>query len=137
MLTAVQGFATRNDMKLDERWVEIAKKESRGKFDIRAKLIRETNEQMLVKPIYTAEDVGAKDGEPEISGVYPYKRGHLATRSLPTECAYSRCKVVASSLPRVCAIRRCHLAARKRNQAARSLSIEIHDETHSRLFLDR
>lgn len=75
-----QAFASRNDMKIDERWMEIAKKESRGKFDIKEKLIRETNEQMLVKPIYTAEDLDTKSDElPEISGVYPYKRGHLAT----------------------------------------------------------
>ena len=32
---------------------------------------------MLVKPIYTAEDWSKT--APEISGEFPYKRGHLAT----------------------------------------------------------
>lgn len=54
-----------------------AEKESRGKYDVREKLIKETNEQMLTKPIYTSKD-WQPEGE-EISGEFPYKRGHLAT----------------------------------------------------------
>lgn len=41
-------------------------------------MIRETNEQMLIKPIYTSED-WSPPTEPEISGEFPYKRGHMAT----------------------------------------------------------
>ena len=41
---------------LDKRWREIAEKESKGKFNIEEKLIRETNEKMLIKPIYTSDD---------------------------------------------------------------------------------
>jgi len=33
---------------------------------------------MLIKPIYTSEDWKAPT-EPELSGVFPYKRGHMAT----------------------------------------------------------
>lgn len=33
---------------------------------------------MLTKPIYTGEDWNAPE-TPEISGLWPYKRGHLAT----------------------------------------------------------
>lgn len=41
-------------------------------------LIRETNEQMLVKPLYTSEDWQAP-AEPELPGVFPFKRGPYAT----------------------------------------------------------
>lgn len=34
---------------------------------------------MLVKPIYTKEDWSPPEGDAEISGVFPFKRGHLAT----------------------------------------------------------
>jgi hypothetical protein len=34
----------------------MAQNETKGKYDIKEKLIRETNEQMLTKPIYTGED---------------------------------------------------------------------------------
>ena len=44
-------------MSLNDKWMKMAEKETRGKYDIKEKLIRETNEQMLVKPIYTSEDV--------------------------------------------------------------------------------
>ena len=34
---------------------------------------------MLTKPIYTSHDWSEKTEQPEISGEFPYKRGHLAT----------------------------------------------------------
>ena len=72
--------AKRDAITLDRRWREIAVKESRGKYDIEQKLIRETNEKMLVKPIYTRDDFNLEGkADAEISGEYPYKRGHLAT----------------------------------------------------------
>ena len=72
--------AKRAAITLDKRWRDIAVKESRGKYDIEEKLIRETNEKMLVKPIYTRDDFNLEGSEnAEISGEYPYKRGHLAT----------------------------------------------------------
>ena len=45
----------------------MAEAETKGKIPIREKLIRETNEQMLIKPIYTSED-WSPPKEPELSG---------------------------------------------------------------------
>ena len=42
-------------MKLDAKWEALAAKELKGK-DVKETLVRETNEQMLVKPLYTQED---------------------------------------------------------------------------------
>ena len=71
---------TRDQMHLDKRWMEMAQKETKGKVDIKKQLIRETNEQMLIKPIYTKDDWNHPEGQPaEISGEFPFKRGHLAT----------------------------------------------------------
>jgi hypothetical protein len=68
MNSSVRTFATsKKDVYLNPAWVAMAEKESRGKFDVREKLIRETNEQMLVKPIYTSED-WSPPAEPELSG---------------------------------------------------------------------
>ena len=48
--------------------------------DVKSNLIRETNEQMLVKPLYTSEDWQApSEGGVEIPGQFPYKRGPYAT----------------------------------------------------------
>ena len=77
--SSFRAFATktRDDVHLPDNWVKLAEKESRGKYDVREKLIKETNEQMIMKPIYTAQDWKAPENE--ISGEFPYKRGHLAT----------------------------------------------------------
>ena len=74
------GFAAKNKdgMFLNEKWMAMAKKETKGKVNIHEKLIKETNEQMLIKPIYTKEDWSPPE-QPEISGEFPFKRGHLAT----------------------------------------------------------
>ena len=42
-------------MKLDAKWEALAAKEIKSK-DVKEVLVRETNEQMLVKPLYTSED---------------------------------------------------------------------------------
>ena len=47
--------------------------------DVKETLIRETNEQMLVKPLYTKEDVKERQPESELPGVFPYTRGPYAT----------------------------------------------------------
>jgi methylmalonyl-CoA mutase len=69
---------TRDDMTLNAKWLAMAEKETKGKVNIKEKLIRESNEQMLIKPIYTKEDWSPPE-EPEISGEFPFKRGHMAT----------------------------------------------------------
>jgi methylmalonyl-CoA mutase len=73
-------FATVNskkDVHLNKKWEALATKELKGK-DLREVLVRETNEQMLVKPLYTSEDWKAP-AEPEVPGVYPFKRGPYAS----------------------------------------------------------
>jgi methylmalonyl-CoA mutase N-terminal domain/subunit len=62
-------FASTNkkDVKLDAKWESLAAKELKGK-DMRQVLIRETNEQMLVKPLYTKEDWKAPEGQSEVPG---------------------------------------------------------------------
>lgn len=42
-------------MKLNAKWEALAAKELKGK-NVRDILIRETNEEMLMKPLYTQED---------------------------------------------------------------------------------
>jgi methylmalonyl-CoA mutase len=65
-------------MTLNAKWMVMAEKETKGRINIKEKLIKETNEQMLIKPIYTSED-WSPPKEPELSGEFPYKRGHMAT----------------------------------------------------------
>lgn len=64
-------------MFVNEHWEKLAAKELRGK-DVKETLIKETNEQMLIKPLYTNED-WMPPVEPEVPGVFPYKRGPYAT----------------------------------------------------------
>jgi len=65
-------------MSLNSHWEKLASKELRGK-DVKETLVRETNEQMLIKPLYTSEDWQPEEGQVEMPGVYPYKRGPYAT----------------------------------------------------------
>ena len=69
---------SRADITLNKKWMEMAEKETKGKVDVKEKLIRETNEKMFMKPIYTKAD-WSPPAEEEISGEFPYKRGHMAT----------------------------------------------------------
>lgn len=62
---------------MNAQWEKLASKELKGK-DVKETLVRETNEQMLIKPLYTNEDIN-QPGTPELPGVYPYKRGPYAT----------------------------------------------------------
>lgn len=73
-------FATkaRADITLNQKWLDMAEKETKGKVNIREKLIKETNEKMFMKPIYTKADWSPPENE-EISGEFPFKRGHMAT----------------------------------------------------------
>ena len=48
-------FSSRQDMPLNEHWSKLAAKELKGK-DVKETLIKESNEQMLIKPLYTCED---------------------------------------------------------------------------------
>ena len=62
---------------LNEKWSAMAQKELKGK-DVKETLVRETNEHMLMKPLYTAEDLDGSEKN-ELPGVFPYKRGPYAT----------------------------------------------------------
>lgn len=79
-LISTSNFSTRSkgQVYLNPKWLALAEKETKGKVPVRETLIRETNEQMFIKPIYTSEDWQAP-AEPELSGVFPFKRGHMAT----------------------------------------------------------
>jgi hypothetical protein len=62
-------FATgiKKDVKLDAKWEALAAKEIKGK-DVKETLVRETNEQMLVKPLYTQDDWKPSAGPAEVPG---------------------------------------------------------------------
>jgi methylmalonyl-CoA mutase len=56
----------------------MASKEIKGK-DVHETLVRETNEQMLMKPVYTQADWSPSESNPELPGVFPFTRGPYAT----------------------------------------------------------
>ena len=57
----------------------MAAKEIKGK-DVKDTLVRETNEQMLIKPLYTKEDWSpAEDKSEGLPGSFPFTRGPYAT----------------------------------------------------------
>ena len=56
----------KQDVKLDAKWEQLAGKELKGK-NVKDVLVRETNEQMLIKPLYTSEDWKAP-AQPEVPG---------------------------------------------------------------------
>ena len=56
----------------------MASKEIKG-HDVKETLIRETNEQMFMKPIYTQEDWSPPSNKPELPGDFPFTRGPYAT----------------------------------------------------------
>jgi methylmalonyl-CoA mutase len=62
---------------LNAEWEKMAQKELKTK-DVKSVLVRETNEQMFVKPVYTQEDWKPAE-KPEIPGVFPFTRGPYAT----------------------------------------------------------
>lgn len=63
--------------KMNQKWVDQAQKELRGK-DVHKTLVRNTQEDIEIKPIYTHQDVKPPTEE-ELSGFFPYKRGPYAT----------------------------------------------------------
>jgi methylmalonyl-CoA mutase len=62
---------------LNKKWEGLATKELKG-INVKDTLIRQTNEGIYVKPLYTQED-WAPGAEPEVPGVFPFKRGPYAT----------------------------------------------------------
>lgn len=79
MSPALRCFAgQKSDMKLNAEWLKMASKEIKGK-DVHQTLVRETNEQMLIKPVYTKEDWSPPENENELPGQYPFTRGPYAT----------------------------------------------------------
>jgi len=84
LMSASQHFSSSSSVKqsfpLNAQWEKLASKELRGK-DVKETLVRETNEQMHVKPLYTSEDWSPPKEEEgvELPGVFPYKRGPYAT----------------------------------------------------------
>jgi hypothetical protein len=53
----VSQFGTRDKqaVQLNSEWEKMAQKELKTK-DVKSVLVRDTNEQMLIKPVYTQED---------------------------------------------------------------------------------
>lgn len=64
-----QSFANLNkkDVSLNKKWEGLAGKELKGK-DVKDTLVRQTNEQMLVKPLYTQEDWSPQADNIEVPG---------------------------------------------------------------------
>lgn len=62
---------------MNEEWVKKAQKELKGK-DPNEKLVRNTNEEIKIKPLYTHKDFETP-AEEEMPGFYPYKRGPYST----------------------------------------------------------
>jgi hypothetical protein len=52
---------------LNKKWESLAAKELKGK-DVKETLVRETNEQLHLKPLYTNEDWQPPAGEAELPG---------------------------------------------------------------------
>ena len=77
-LFRVMASRTKEEMQLNSKWQKMAQKELRGK-DVHQTLVRETNEQMLVKPLYTSADYQEDLETPDLPGVFPFKRGPYAT----------------------------------------------------------
>ena len=65
-------------MTLNKDWEKLASKELRGK-NVKDTLVRETNEQMLIKPLYTSEDIKENEEGEALPGVFPFRRGPYAT----------------------------------------------------------
>ena len=57
---------------LDPEWAALARKQLKGK-DPEQELLWYTNEDVTLKPLYTAKDTEGL--EPELPGKFPYTRG--------------------------------------------------------------
>ena len=53
---------------MNKKWESLAAKELKAK-DVKETLVRETNELLNVKPLYTNEDWQPPAGEPELPGI--------------------------------------------------------------------
>lgn len=65
------------NIKMNKKWVDTASKELKGK-DIYKTLVKTSQEEIKIKPLYTHEDVKTPTEE-ELPGFFPYKRGPYAT----------------------------------------------------------
>lgn len=62
---------------LDQKWVEMAKKQMKGKDPNSLK--RKTAEGIVYKPLYTSEDTKGIAAEDSLPGQYPFTRGPYPT----------------------------------------------------------
>ena len=74
---STQGVARFSTMEMNKKWVEKATKELRGK-DVHKTLVKETQEEIKIKPLYTKRDV-KEESEEELPGFFPYTRGPYST----------------------------------------------------------
>jgi methylmalonyl-CoA mutase len=70
----VARFST---LDMNKKWVDKAQKELKGK-DVYKTLVRETQEEIKIKPLYTHKDV-KQPTEEELPGFFPFKRGPYST----------------------------------------------------------
>lgn len=73
----VPRAANFSSLDMNKQWMDAAKKEIGGK-DVAKTLIRESQEEIKIKPLYTHKDF-QQPTEEELPGFYPYKRGPYAT----------------------------------------------------------
>eukprot|EP00344_Euplotes_crassus_P000777 CAMPEP_0196998314 /NCGR_PEP_ID=MMETSP1380-20130617/3735_1 /TAXON_ID=5936 /ORGANISM="Euplotes crassus, Strain CT5" /LENGTH=724 /DNA_ID=CAMNT_0042414845 /DNA_START=48 /DNA_END=2222 /DNA_ORIENTATION=+ len=66
-----------SSLDMNKEWMGKASKELRGK-DVHETLVKDTQEEIKIKPLYTHKDVKSPTEE-ELPGFYPYKRGPYAT----------------------------------------------------------
>lgn len=71
------SYARMSTVTLNEKWVKAASKELKGK-DIHKTLVRDTQEKIQIKPLYTHKDVETPKDE-ELPGFFPFKRGPYST----------------------------------------------------------
>ena len=74
---AMPRAATMSTLNMNKEWVARASKELKGK-DASEVLIKTTQEEIKIKPLYTHKDLD-QPKEEEMPGFYPYKRGPYAT----------------------------------------------------------
>ena len=75
--TNAETSELKQEVVLNKKWESLASKELKG-VNVKETLVRQTNERILVKPLYTQDD-WHHGPEAEVPGVYPFKRGPYAT----------------------------------------------------------
>lgn len=74
---ALPRVARMSTTNMNPDWMKQAQKELKGK-DVEKTLVKETQEHIKIKPLYTHKDVEQPKDE-EMPGFFPYKRGPYAT----------------------------------------------------------